>query len=295
MNCLTLERPSSRFIVHVTANYPIWTYKRYPTGQTVSTKRTKSTSGDTPPHLIAATIRKIRLTRYERERPPRGKQLALIAEKVATIPGCEKEAVLLHTALSLELGTWTAQRIQWDLSPQTNNEKLWVAMLLTALRNPKYAHVPPEFAKAADAKLPGHTSLLDDVVSSMEETIASKKVTKEITRLLKLGVPARAVAQDQGVSLESVEASQRLRHFADSLRELKSQKRGEAKQRALEKVKKCLDQSLAAEPNLTEEEARKRMREFATTVQVDEYTPSHVELLELLHQSRDLVKKGRKS
>ncbi len=195
----------------------------------MSTTRTKGI----PPHLIAATLRKVRterlkltlsefakalgvsmtaVTRYERERPPRGKQLALIADKIAALPGCETEASILQFAVSSEFGSWTGQKIHLDLEPRTVFEKLLIGSVLAVLRNPRYTDLLPRLAEVLLE--PAKAS-----VEALEETIASRKVAAEVTRLLKLGVPPLAVAEDQAVPLETVDAIGRLNQFTAALRE----------------------------------------------------------------------------
>jgi len=156
------------------------------------------------------------------------------------------------------------------------------------LRNPEYTHLLPGLAKVLD--IPAKVA-----IARLEEEIASKQVLTEMKRLIKLGVRPLAIAEDQGVSLESIEAMQRLRHFADSLQVLKSQKEGEAKQRALERVRQFMDSLQAREPTLEAEEVKKRVMEFARTLQEDEFLEpiATVAIRDLLAKSKELVKQAK--
>jgi len=227
--------------------------------------------------------------RYESSRPPRGKQLARVAEKVATIPGCAKEAAILQYALSAELGTWTAGKIQLDQEWLSNTDKLWHASLARALHDPKHAHILPVLAKALSEPA-------KDAIAELEETHASKKVAAEINRLLKLGARPLAVAEDQGVPFEAVEAIQQLNQFTASLRELQSQKRVEARERALERLRKFGDSLIAAKPNISEEEFKKRLHEFRITMREEDLLEPISSKAELdLLMRAEIEKKGRRS
>jgi transcriptional regulator with XRE-family HTH domain len=88
------------------------------------------------------------IARYETGRPPQGQFLARLAE-VASQNNQLKLADVFRGALTRELGSWdSAGYTLGGIEPRNDQERLYVAAVLSVLRNEEYIRVIPRLNKA---------------------------------------------------------------------------------------------------------------------------------------------------
>lgn len=78
------------------------------------------------------------IARYETQRAPSGDVLGRLVD-LADEVGRADLAGIFRQALTVELGSWQPSQVELDVTPRSDEEKLWTCALLGVLRNPGYA------------------------------------------------------------------------------------------------------------------------------------------------------------
>jgi transcriptional regulator with XRE-family HTH domain len=87
------------------------------------------------------------IARYETGRAPKGGYLARLAE-IASQNNLIELSEVFRGALIEELGSWDSTGYTLDLEPKDDRERLYVAAVMTVLRNPQFTKVISELNKA---------------------------------------------------------------------------------------------------------------------------------------------------
>ena len=102
-----------------------------------------------------------------------------------------------HDALTRELGTWDSADYDLLIEPKNDAERLYVAAVLSVLRNPQYADVLPALNKALSGAATKSIQILE---------LASRKISLQQTArdLVKAGKTADEIAAQIEIPVEEV-------------------------------------------------------------------------------------------
>jgi transcriptional regulator with XRE-family HTH domain len=136
------------------------------------------------------------IARYETGRSPKGWFLARLAEIASQNNQIELSKVF-RGALIKELGSWDSTGYTLDLEPKDDRERLYVAAVLTVLRNEQFTHLLPRLKSAlADvAKLN---------IDKLEWTKKNRIAQQTAREMSKAGKTPDEIATEVGVPVEEV-------------------------------------------------------------------------------------------